>query len=576
MRVAAGAVARKVIPGVTIRGALVQIGPHKIDRARWNWDEVDNNPFFSPDPGIVDTWSNYLDGTAQGRLLGGRRDRGGGRRRAGRLGRADLRQARPGPGRRHDEHQCGEGRRDRRRHGGGRADRRGQRRRDPHRQRRQRRCSCPTTPAASSAASRRAADRGAASPSSRPRRSSRRGAPSTASATDTEISTKGRHDPCVGIRAVPVGEAMMAIVLADHFLRHRAQIGSSDVSGRRSISRRLAETRALQLSRRSGGAAVSRRQGAASCSTACACCARASPGSSSSATATAAFRLCHRAVAARPGAVPPLRPRHRRLRNQPACSSTAAPTASSTASPSSGARLGGVWRLLAAAALRAAPDRRLALRPHRAQPLSLVRPHRALHDAAARVARALHRVRTGRPWPPRTTCKALLFDVFGTVVDWRSSIIADLTALRRQEGHQGRLGRLHRRLARPLSAGHGGGALRPPRLDHPRRAAPREPGHAARQVRHRRAERGRQGPHQPRLASAEALARRGGGPDAAQVALHHRHAVERQRRPAHAHGQERRPAVGRGAGRGDGARLQAAAAGLSRQRRAAQPQARRR
>jgi chorismate synthase len=43
---------------------------------------------------------------------------------------------------------------------------------------------------------------------------------------DTEISTKGRHDPCVGIRAVPVGEAMMAIVLADHFLRHRAQMGA--------------------------------------------------------------------------------------------------------------------------------------------------------------------------------------------------------------------------------------------------------------------------------------------------------------------------------------------------------------
>jgi chorismate synthase len=42
---------------------------------------------------------------------------------------------------------------------------------------------------------------------------------------DTEISTKGRHDPCVGIRAVPVGEAMMALVLADHYLRHRAQTG---------------------------------------------------------------------------------------------------------------------------------------------------------------------------------------------------------------------------------------------------------------------------------------------------------------------------------------------------------------
>jgi chorismate synthase len=37
------------------------------------------------------------------------------------------------------------------------------------------------------------------------------------------VVTKGRHDPCVGIRAVPVGEAMMALVLADHLLRHRAQ-----------------------------------------------------------------------------------------------------------------------------------------------------------------------------------------------------------------------------------------------------------------------------------------------------------------------------------------------------------------
>jgi chorismate synthase len=42
---------------------------------------------------------------------------------------------------------------------------------------------------------------------------------------ETEIMTKGRHDPCVGIRAVPVGEAMMALVLADHALRHRAQMG---------------------------------------------------------------------------------------------------------------------------------------------------------------------------------------------------------------------------------------------------------------------------------------------------------------------------------------------------------------
>jgi chorismate synthase len=47
----------------------------------------------------------------------------------------------------------------------------------------------------------------------------------TADGRDVEIATKGRHDPCVGIRAVPVGEAMLALVLADHLLRQRAQCG---------------------------------------------------------------------------------------------------------------------------------------------------------------------------------------------------------------------------------------------------------------------------------------------------------------------------------------------------------------
>ncbi len=54
-RVAAGAVARRVLgDGITVRGALVQIGPHKIDRARWDWAEIDNNPFFCPIP----SWPN--------------------------------------------------------------------------------------------------------------------------------------------------------------------------------------------------------------------------------------------------------------------------------------------------------------------------------------------------------------------------------------------------------------------------------------------------------------------------------------------------------------------------------------
>ncbi len=52
-RVAAGALARRVVPGMTVRAALVQIGKHKIDRANWDWAEVGNNPFFAPDPEIV-------------------------------------------------------------------------------------------------------------------------------------------------------------------------------------------------------------------------------------------------------------------------------------------------------------------------------------------------------------------------------------------------------------------------------------------------------------------------------------------------------------------------------------------
>ena len=60
MRVAAGAVARKVVPGIRVRGALVQIGPYAIDRRKWDWDEVDQNPFFSPD-GKAARWEGFLD-----------------------------------------------------------------------------------------------------------------------------------------------------------------------------------------------------------------------------------------------------------------------------------------------------------------------------------------------------------------------------------------------------------------------------------------------------------------------------------------------------------------------------------
>src|SRR4029077_10702550 len=61
-RVAAGAIARKIIDKVLIRGALVQMGPYKIDRANWDWDEVPKNPFFCPDAKAAALYESYLDG----------------------------------------------------------------------------------------------------------------------------------------------------------------------------------------------------------------------------------------------------------------------------------------------------------------------------------------------------------------------------------------------------------------------------------------------------------------------------------------------------------------------------------
>ena len=62
MRVAAGAIARKIVPGMTVRAALIQMGPETIDRARWDWDEVDRNPFFCPDAQKAKFFETYLDG----------------------------------------------------------------------------------------------------------------------------------------------------------------------------------------------------------------------------------------------------------------------------------------------------------------------------------------------------------------------------------------------------------------------------------------------------------------------------------------------------------------------------------
>src|SRR5437667_8505792 len=61
-RVAAGAIARKIVPGMTVRAALVQMGQEGIDRARWDWDEVERNPFFCPDAEKAKFYPDYLDG----------------------------------------------------------------------------------------------------------------------------------------------------------------------------------------------------------------------------------------------------------------------------------------------------------------------------------------------------------------------------------------------------------------------------------------------------------------------------------------------------------------------------------
>ena len=114
-RVAAGAIARLVIPQVKIRASLVQIGPHKIDYASFDWDEVDNNPFFCADTAGRRDLGRLSRWHPQGRQFRRRRRRGRGRRRAAGLGRADLWQALRRPRRGDDEHQRRQGRRDRRR-----------------------------------------------------------------------------------------------------------------------------------------------------------------------------------------------------------------------------------------------------------------------------------------------------------------------------------------------------------------------------------------------------------------------------------------------------------------------------
>jgi chorismate synthase len=219
-RVAAGAVARKVLGGgVRITGALVQIGKVGIDRARWDDAEIDRNPFFSPDAGIVAEWEALLDGARKagsslGAIIEVRAEgvpAGLGEPIYGKLD-ADLAAAMMGINAVKGV-EIGDGFAAALLSGEENAD--------------EMRMQDGNVTFASNhaggiqggiATGQDVVVRFAVKPTSSiltPRKTV------DAAGHDREIATKGRHDPCVGIRAVPVGEAMMAIVLADHLLRHR-------------------------------------------------------------------------------------------------------------------------------------------------------------------------------------------------------------------------------------------------------------------------------------------------------------------------------------------------------------------
>ncbi|MBV9115785.1 MAG: chorismate synthase [Acetobacteraceae bacterium] len=221
MRVAAGAIARKVLEGVQIRGALVQMGPHGIDRARWDWDAVERNPFFCPDPLAAEAWETLLSEVRkQGSSVGAVIEvwaegvpPGLGAPVYGKLD-ADIAAALMSINAVKGV-EIGEG--------FAAAALRGEENAD------EMRMQGGVVAFGSNHAGgvlggistgQPVVARFAVKPTSSiltPRRTVDR------AGGETEITTKGRHDPCVGIRAVPVGEAMLACVLADHLLRHRAQ-----------------------------------------------------------------------------------------------------------------------------------------------------------------------------------------------------------------------------------------------------------------------------------------------------------------------------------------------------------------
>ena len=233
-RVAAGAVARKVLEKllpapVTIRGAMIQMGGLTIDRERWDWEQREANAFWCPDAEVAGHWAEYLDEVRkQGSSVGAVIEIEAGGVPAG-LGApvydrldADLAKAMMSINAVKGV-EIGAGFRAAALTGEDNAD---EMRMEDGRVRFLSNNAGGVLGGISSGQD--VVVRFAVKPTSSiltPRRTVDRGG------ADTEIATKGRHDPCVGIRAVPVGEAMMAIVLADHLLRHRAQCGEGGPAG---------------------------------------------------------------------------------------------------------------------------------------------------------------------------------------------------------------------------------------------------------------------------------------------------------------------------------------------------------
>jgi chorismate synthase len=223
-RVAAGAIARKIVPGMQVRAALIQMGTLKIDPSRWDWAEVDNNPFFSPDAGSVEDFAAYLDGIRKaGSSIGAVIEVvadgvpvGLGAPVYGKLDQdiaSNLMSINAVKG-----VEIGDGFASAELTGVDNAD--------------EMRMGADGKPLFLSnhaggilggiSTGQPVVARFAVKPTSSlliPRRSI------DSDGNEVDVITKGRHDPCVGIRAVPIGEAMVACAVADHYLRHRGQTG---------------------------------------------------------------------------------------------------------------------------------------------------------------------------------------------------------------------------------------------------------------------------------------------------------------------------------------------------------------